>query len=324
MDDRRQRRTSNGDDVDHLSEDDDRMHSRKRQNDSHDNDSASTSNDSSDGRDRKRSRSSSSKKRKHKHKKHSNSSRRKHRDDSSSESQSKERRQQQQQEEASCSESSGDSTSTEEEDRKRRKKHSKSKRKHKDHKKERKHKKEKKRKVENDKERKDKEDDDVPVFGKFGILKASDFYKKQRSFEKWMEEIKGMPHFNGAKWEQQKYFDEYREDYNTATLPHIKYYDFEKWEMEDYQKQQAKQRELADSGKSSRQADEARHQLEQRKMAHHKQRADQNLILSMMSREKVQEMKRQQQLKAELEVAFKTGDQEKIKKLKAKLEPEPK
>ena len=46
--------------------------------------------------------------------------------------------------------------------------------------------------------------------------------------------------------------------------------------------------------------------------------------MSMMSREKVQEMKRQQQLKAELEMAFKTGDQEKVKKLKAKLEPEEK
>jgi len=44
----------------------------------------------------------------------------------------------------------------------------------------------------------------------------------------------------------------------------------------------------------------------------------------MMNKEKIQEMKRQQQLKTELEIAFKTGDQEKVKKLKAKLEPDEK
>ena len=30
------------------------------------------------------------------------------------------------------------------------------------------------------------------------------------------------------------------EDYNTSTLPHIKYYDMEAWEREDYNKQQAR------------------------------------------------------------------------------------
>ena len=138
-----------------------------------------------------------------------------------------------------------------------------------------------------------------------------------------MAEVKGLPEFKGAKWEVQKYFDEYREDYNTATMPHVKYYDFEKWEMEEYKKQQSKQQAMANSG-STHKADEARHQMEQRKLAIQKQREEQNLAMSMMSKEKIQEMKRQQLLKAELAVAFKTGDQEKIKKLKAKLEPEAK
>ena len=30
------------------------------------------------------------------------------------------------------------------------------------------------------------------------------------------------------------------EDHNTSTLPHIKYYDMEAWEKEDYSKQQAR------------------------------------------------------------------------------------
>ena len=31
-----------------------------------------------------------------------------------------------------------------------------------------------------------------------------------------------------------EYFKEYAEDYNTATMPHIKYYDYNKLEMEEY------------------------------------------------------------------------------------------
>jgi hypothetical protein len=85
-----------------------------------------------------------------------------------------------------------------------------------------------------------------------------------------------------------------------------------------------KQKELMGAGKSSRQADEARFQMEQRKQAQQKQQQEKNLVLSMMSKEKIEEMKRQQMLKAELAVAFKTGDAEKIKKLKAKLEPDAK
>jgi hypothetical protein len=35
-----------------------------------------------------------------------------------------------------------------------------------------------------------------------------------------------------------RYFKDYMEDYNTATMPHKKYYDLEKWEMAEYAKKQ--------------------------------------------------------------------------------------
>ncbi len=46
--------------------------------------------------------------------------------------------------------------------------------------------------------------------------------------------------FTGRKWELQNYITEYMEDYNTATLPHIKYYNYDKWEMGEYQNNKAK------------------------------------------------------------------------------------
>ena len=86
----------------------------------------------------------------------------------------------------------------------------------------------KRKKSSSDKDRKNtvnnNKDDDQPVFGQYGLIKLSDLPQKQRSFEIWMENVKGLGGFNGPKWEMHNYFKEYAEDYNTATLPHIKYY----------------------------------------------------------------------------------------------------
>ena len=57
-------------------------------------------------------------------------------------------------------------------------------------------------------------DDDKPYFGKYGILRASDFHKKSRSFTVWLEEVKSIS--DAPKYELQNYFKEYMEDFNTA------------------------------------------------------------------------------------------------------------
>jgi hypothetical protein len=146
--------------------------------------------------------------------------------------------------------------------------------------------------------------------------------KMQRSFDVWMGEVKGIPAFTGPKWELQNYFAEYAEDYNTATLPHMKYYDYEKWELEEYAKQQSRNQELA--GRSVVMADELQHQeLQKRKHAATK-KAELNLVFGTMNREKVGDMKRQADLRSQMQIAYKTGDKKTYKRLKDKLEPEEK
>jgi len=137
----------------------------------------------------------------------------------------------------------------------------------------------------------------------------------------WLEEVKGIGSFNGPKWELQNYFKEYAEDYNTATMPHIKYYDYDKWEMEEYEKQKAKQA-AALSSSSSAQYKEALHLEKQQEAARKKRNEELGLVRSMMSKEKIQEMKRKKQLQAEMEHAFKTGDRENDRRLQKRLEPE--
>ncbi|KAL3925804.1 MAG: hypothetical protein SGILL_000152 [Bacillariaceae sp.] len=138
---------------------------------------------------------------------------------------------------------------------------------------------------------------------------------KQRTFEIWLEEVKKLPGFNGPKWEVQNYFKEYAEDFNTATLPHIKYYDYDKWEMEEYQKQKS-QAETSEGAS----AKEALFLREQQEKVKSKRAEGFDLIKTTMNKDKMEEMKRQKQLHSEMTHAFKMGDQERYLQLKKRLE----
>jgi hypothetical protein len=159
-------------------------------------------------------------------------------------------------------------------------------------------------------------------FGKYGTIKASDYHKQQRSFEVWMAEVKGIPSFTGPKWELQKYFQEYMEDFNTATLPHMKYYHFEQWEMDEYKRQQQQQQENLHA--SIVQQDEARHRHELHEKARRQKQQELDLVRASLNPEKVQEMKQQLLLKTEMAHAFKTGDKETFARLQRRLEPDQK
>ena len=162
-----------------------------------------------------------------------------------------------------------------------------------------------------------------PAFGKYGIIRESDYRtsaKIRRSFEIWLEEIKGIPQgSNVAKNELINYFKDYAEDFNTATLPHEKFYDYDRWEADEYER---KKNDVMKDGKSTAKSDEFYHREELLKKEQDKRRREMELIRSGMTREKVEEMKHQAQLKAEMVNAYKTGDEEKRKRLQKRLEPE--
>jgi len=132
-----------------------------------------------------------------------------------------------------------------------------------------------------------------------------------------LSEVKGIPSFNGPKYELMNYFKEFCEDYNTATFPHPKYYDYDKWEMEEYSKN--KSRAEAKGGMIS---DELRHQEEVKRKTDEKKRKEEHMVFGTMSKEKIHEMKEQARLRQELALAYSTGDQEKTKRLQRRLDPE--
>ena len=78
---------------------------------------------------------------------------------------------------------------------------------------------------------------DQNEYGKYGIIKEEHFFQKQKEFEAYMSEVKNMPGIMGqGRSEVMKYFRDFIEDYNTATMPHLKFYSYEKWEIEDYKR----------------------------------------------------------------------------------------
>jgi len=114
-----------------------------------------------------------------------------------------------------------------------------------------------------------------------------------------------------------EYCKEYIEDFNTATFPHVKYYNYEKWEMEEY-----KRKEKEVNSKKGPISDEFKHLEEMKRKAMEKERKEMQIIRSAMSQDKVKEMKRQARLKSEMENAYKVGDEMTRKKLQRRLEPD--
>jgi hypothetical protein len=145
--------------------------------------------------------------------------------------------------------------------------------------------------------------------------------KIQRSFEIWMSEIHGvhLSIVNIPKYELQQYFDTFREDYNTATLPHIKYYNYDKWELEEHSR--LRQESLKDSSSFKAWEDERVHANKLQFLAKQKEQAAMELVAASMNSSKIADMQHQKQLQAQMQVAFKMGDSETYRKLKEKLQP---
>merc|ERR1712187_310881 len=67
-------------------------------------------------------------------------------------------------------------------------------------------------------------------FGKYGVIKAEDFFNKKPEFLSWSMEVKKVNTDMLGQMQMRDLFKEYIEDYNTATMPSEKYYDLKTWD----------------------------------------------------------------------------------------------
>jgi hypothetical protein len=126
------------------------------------------------------------------------------------------------------------------------------------------------------------------------------------------------------------HFKDYIEDYNTATMPHIKYYDLEKWEMDEYRKSTARNLSSAaqddndDYGHALSFNDEAAKQVEMKRLRAQAELDQFHAVKDRMASNKDQreDMRHQSVLRAELSQAYRQGDLEKVRKIEKKLKPD--
>lgn len=112
--------------------------------------------------------------------------------------------------------SSLSSTSSIDKKKKKRRKDSKERRERKERRKEKKERKKKKA--------------EVPQWGKYGIISEIDIFSKGPEFHTWLVEERKINPETISKDQSKKEFVRFVEDFNTATLPHEKYYNMEAYE----------------------------------------------------------------------------------------------
>ncbi|KAI9573216.1 hypothetical protein HD554DRAFT_2276987 [Boletus coccyginus] len=128
-------------------------------------------------------------------------------------------------------------------------------------------------------------------WGKYGIISDSDFYDKTQEFRTWLlEERKCNPEAL-SKDQERKEFAVFVEDYNTATLPHEKYY-----HMEAYERRMASLRSGEFVPPSADTYDPAA-DMKAHATRHKKATADQE---SYMSREQLMELRKVQNERVEI------------------------
>ena len=61
----------------------------------------------------------------------------------------------------------------------------------------------------------------------------ADIHSKREEFIVWLKEVKNLNIESISNVEEKKRFDDFAEDYNTATFPSKKYYDLKRWELKE-------------------------------------------------------------------------------------------
>ncbi|KAG2442705.1 hypothetical protein HXX76_002788 [Chlamydomonas incerta] len=159
-------------------------------------------------------------------------------------------------------------------------------------------------------------------FGKYGIIREADAYAKRNEFILWALEVKKVDVENLGKFDERDLFKDYMEDYNTGTLPHRKFYDLEAYERARAAKAAAKGTKLGDKGRKAVNDEEA---LRQQREEERRKLAAERLVdayREIKYSDKGQDMREQEMLRAQMALAYKTGDVDKAHRLQSRLQPD--
>jgi len=164
-------------------------------------------------------------------------------------------------------------------------------------------------------------------FGKYGVLKQEDFFMKKPEFICWAMEVKNTNVDALGQMQMKDLFKDYVEDFNTATMPSEKYYDLNAWDKKVSSKRQknTKGDEMTADQKASLASfdDEGARKSEIKHLQAKRQEQSINdeFMRLRADREKVSEMRHQDQMKAHMNMAYRQGHTEVADKLKGRMDP---
>ncbi|KAI7841757.1 hypothetical protein COHA_004623 [Chlorella ohadii] len=161
-------------------------------------------------------------------------------------------------------------------------------------------------------------------YGKYGIIRETDMYSKRPEFQLWAIEVKNIDIEAMPRSEEKEMFRDFMEEYNTASLPHKKYYDLELHEKQQAAKAAKKGAAAADDEGLERLAfndEEERKREIAAERARRQQERLKQAYQELQTTDKAKDMREQQLLRSQMELAYKTGDRKKAEKLAALLAP---
>ncbi|EFN57120.1 hypothetical protein CHLNCDRAFT_143975 [Chlorella variabilis] len=159
-------------------------------------------------------------------------------------------------------------------------------------------------------------------YGKYGLIRETDMYTKRPEFQLWAMEVKNIDIEAMPRSEEKEMFKDYMEEFNTATLPHRKYYDLEMYEKQQAAK--AARKGLPAGGAVERTAFEDEKERQRELAAERKRMAAEKMKKAydeLRTTDKAKDMREQQLLRSQMELAYKTGDRKKAEKLAELLKP---
>lgn len=175
------------------------------------------------------------------------------------------------------------------------------------------------------------------TFGARGFIASGQrsFFDKQVEFRAWLAEVKGIsPDTPMPKSDQLEHFKDYVEAYNTASLPHDKFYDMDAWDKRVAAGEADEGRkgdvgrfidaEDDGAGAFNMVAEAAARRAQAAAAAAAAQQATTAALLAGIDRQRLAGLARQQELQAALQHAHKTGDQREVARLTRLLKPEDK
>lgn len=164
-------------------------------------------------------------------------------------------------------------------------------------------------------------------YGKFGIIRETDFFAKRPEFILWAMEVKGVEVDLMPKFEERELFKEYMEDFNTGTLKHRKFYDLDAYERQQAARQAKKAAKKGEQPPRERAAFNDEEEMAKQRAAEREAAAAERLraaYVEMKMGGKAKDMRDQELLRMQMTLAYKTGDMAKAQKLMERLAPDDK